>query len=261
MRRFEDRIVMITGAAHGIGLGIAERLTGEGAAVAVADVDAAAGERAAARLAADGARAVAVTCDVTSGESVAAAVAAVVARFGRLDVLVNNAGGGLNLPDLDELTDDDWHRQIDVTLMGVVRCVRAAMPHLIGSPHGGSVVTVGSINGLAPFGSVAYSAAKAGLRNLTENLASRCAADGVRFNLVAPGTTRTRAWDDQPDTLDRIAATIPLGRIGRPDDIAAAVAFLASADAAWITGVTLPVDGGALLNAGRVFRDFAGPAR
>ncbi|MDF5755663.1 SDR family NAD(P)-dependent oxidoreductase [Spongiactinospora sp. TRM90649] len=258
MRRFDGRVVMVTGAARGIGLGIVERLTSEGAAVAVADLDIEAGRAVAERLTGEGRKAVAVTCDVTSPESVAATVGEVVERLGRPDVLVNNAGGGLSLPDFDELTTGDWHRQLDVTLMGAVHCVQAALPHLSASPYGGAVVSVGSINGLAPFGSLAYSAGKAGLVNLTQNLAARYARRGVRFNVVTPGTTRTRAWDDQPDALERIEPTIPLGRIGRPADIAAAVAFLASDDAAWITGVTLPVDGGALLGAGRAFQNTDG---
>ncbi|GAA5044918.1 NAD(P)-dependent dehydrogenase (short-subunit alcohol dehydrogenase family) [Thermocatellispora tengchongensis] len=258
MRRLEERVAVVTGAAHGIGRGIAERLAAEGAAVAVADIDGEAGERVAQGLAAQGARAVAVACDVTSREDVERAVGSVVDRFGGLDVLVNNAGGGRSLPEFEDLDTEDWHRQGDLTLLGAVHCVRAALPHLIASRHGGRVVTVGSINALAPFGSVPYSAYKAGLISLTQNLAARYADRGVRFNLVAPGTVGTRVWEDKPGRLEAIGRTVPLGRVGRPGDIAAAVAFLASDDAEWITGVTLPVDGGALLNAGRLFTAASG---
>jgi NAD(P)-dependent dehydrogenase (short-subunit alcohol dehydrogenase family) len=112
-------------------------------------------------------------------------------------------------------------------------------------------VTIGSINGLVAARSEPYSAAKAGLQNLTINLAARYAASGVRFNLIAPATIRTRVWDDQLAELERMTALYPLGRVGTPDDVAAAVAFLASDDAAWITGIILPVDGG-LLAAGPI---------
>ena len=107
-------------------------------------------------------------------------------------------------------------------------------------------MTIGSVNGLAAFGSHPYSAAKGGLEILTKNLAAEYGRRGLRFNLVAPGTIRTRVWDDQPGALDRLTKLYPLGRVGEPDDIAAAVAFLASDDAAWITGTTLPVEGGIL---------------
>ena len=108
------------------------------------------------------------------------------------------------------------------------------------------MVTIGSINGLVSARSEPYSAAKAGLQNLTLNLAARYGVDGVRFNLIAPATIRTRVWDDQPSELERLRARYPLGRVGTPEDIAAGVAFLASDDAAWITGVVLPIDGGLL---------------
>lgn len=120
------------------------------------------------------------------------------------------------------------------------------------------MVTIGSVNGLASLGSEPYSAAKAGLQNLNANLAAQYGRHGVRFNLVAPGTTRTRAWDGQPDDLAGMSTRCPLGRIGEPDDIAVAVAFLASDDASWITGIVLPVDGGAL--AGGMRRVLTGDA-
>src|SRR5699024_5817728 len=133
-------------------------------------------------------------------------------------------------------------------LTGVMRCIRAAVPHL---RPGGSIVSVSSINALAAFGSEPYSSAKAGLSALTRNLAVDLAHRQVRINVVAPGTVRTRVWDGQAGGADRNAPLIPLGRPGEPEDIAAAITFLASADAAWITGITLPVDGGMLTEIGR----------
>jgi meso-butanediol dehydrogenase / (S,S)-butanediol dehydrogenase / diacetyl reductase len=187
-----------------------------------------------------------VACDVTSRASVDAAIAATVARFGRLDVLVNTAGGDTSEPSFTETDDEIWQRKIDLNLTGVMRCVRAALPHLLDSPHGGSVVTISSVNGISAFGGYAYSAAKAGLELLTKNLAGVYGRRGVRFNVVAPGTIRTRAWDRNLEMLATLQRLYPLGRVGEPEDVAAAVAFLASDDAAWITGVTLPVDGGIL---------------
>ena len=248
MRRFEDRVALITGAAHGIGRATADRIAAEGGCVVVTDVDADAAADAAAKLQAGGARAHAVGCDVTSPEAVRAAVAAVVDRFDRLDVLVSNVGVATDTA-FEDVDDAGWHREVDPTLNGAVRCIQAALPHLLASPAG-AVVMVGSVNGLAGFGNEAYSAAKAGLVSLTQNLALRYGGQGLRFNLVAPATVRTRIWNRRlatdPGVLERMAAHYPLGRVGEPADIAAAIAFLASDDAAWITGTVLRVDGGIL---------------
>lgn len=243
MRRFDERVVLVVGGGHGIGRATVARLSTEGASIVVADLDGEAAEAAAEACRRLGA-AEAVACDVTDAASVDSAVGTAVARFGRLDVLVVSAGGDGTHGTFADTADEIWHSLVDLNLTGVVRCIRAALPHLLTAPDGGAVVTIGSINGLTPFGSEPYSAAKAGLQNLTANLATTYARQGVRFNLVAPGTVRTRAWADRPGALDRLAPRYPLGRVGEPDDIAAAVAFLASDDAAWITGVVLPVDGG-----------------
>lgn len=191
-----------------------------------------------------GAEAMEVACDLTDRASVDAAVGAGVERFGRLDVLVNAAGGDRKHPAFPETQDEAWETLLDLNLTGVVRSIRAALPHLFAAPGGGNVVTIGSVNGLMSFGSEPYSTAKAGLQNLTANLAAQYGGRQVRFNLIAPGTVRTRVWDNQPGALDQLTPGYPLGRVGNPSDIAAAVAFLASDDADWITGVVLPVDGG-----------------
>jgi meso-butanediol dehydrogenase / (S,S)-butanediol dehydrogenase / diacetyl reductase len=245
MRRFEDRVGFVTGAAHGIGAAIAGRLAAEGARLAVADLDENAVQELADRLRDSGTDVLALRCDVTDTDSVAAAVSATHQRFGRLDVLVNNAGGGSGTP-FEQTTDEEWRGQTELNLGGAVRCIRAALAHLVGAPAGGSVVSVSSVNGLTAFGDIAYATAKAGLHNLTANLAAEYGHRGVRFNAVAPGTIRTRVWAGRDDMLDRIAGQLPLRRVGLPADIAAAVAFLASDDAAWITGEVLRVDGGAL---------------
>jgi NAD(P)-dependent dehydrogenase (short-subunit alcohol dehydrogenase family) len=246
MRRFEGHGVLITGAARGIGAATARRLAEEGAQVLVTDVDLAEAEKTAAVIREQGARAEAFLCDVGERPSVEAAVAYAVDTFGSLDVLVNNAYGCTpDAPLFEDEPDEVWARDLDLTLTGAYRCSRAALPHLVASGRG-AIVSIGSVNGLQDFGNHAYSAAKAGLVSLTRTLAGHAAPRGVRVNLVAPGTVRTGGWGSREADLQVAGGLYPLGRVGEPEDIAAAVAFLASRDAAWITGTTLCVDGGLL---------------
>ncbi|MGX8906541.1 SDR family NAD(P)-dependent oxidoreductase [Streptomyces netropsis] len=247
--RFDGYAVMITGAGRGIGEATARRFADEGARVLLTDLDGARAERAAERLRAAGVAAEWLACDVGDRTAVEAAVAHAVALFGRLDILVNNAlSCHPDAPLVEDQPDDTWFKDLDITLTGAFRCVRAAMPHLAAAGGRGSVVNIGSVNGEQDFGNHAYSAAKAGLASLTRTLAGHCAGRGVRVNLVAPGTVHTPNWAGREEALERAAGHYPLGRVGRPEDIAAAVAFLASRDASWITGVTLPVDGGILIS-------------
>ncbi|MFF7162119.1 SDR family NAD(P)-dependent oxidoreductase [Streptomyces sp. NPDC008086] len=242
--RFAEYAVLITGAARGIGAATARRLAEEGARVLVTDRDGREAERTAARLRGHGLVAEALACDVADRASVEAAVAHAVDTFGSLDVLVNSAASCTpDAPLFEDGSDDAWARDLDVTLTGTHRCCRAALPHLAATGHG-AIVNIGSVNALQDFGNHAYSAAKAGLGSLTRTLAGHAAARGVRVNLVTPGTVRTSAWEGRETELDAIRPLYPLGRVGEPEDIAAAVAFLASRDAAWITGTTLTVDGG-----------------
>ncbi|MET7287944.1 SDR family NAD(P)-dependent oxidoreductase [Streptomyces sp. NPDC005573] len=244
LERFAGHGVLVTGAARGIGAAVARRLGQEGARVLVTDQDPPEAERTAAALREQGLTAEALACDVADRASVEAAVAYAVEAFGSLDVLVNCAAHcSPDVPLFEDDPDEHWARDLDVTLTGAYRCCRAALPHLAASGRG-AIVSIGSVNGLQDFGNHAYSAAKAGLGSLTRTLAGHAAARGVRMNLVAPGTVRTSAWEGREKDLDALRALYPLGRIGEPDDIAAAVAFLASRDAAWITGTTLVVDGG-----------------
>ncbi|WUH93153.1 SDR family oxidoreductase [Streptomyces sp. NBC_00433] len=248
--RFEDFGVIVTGGARGIGEATARRFAAEGAGVLIADIDQEGAERTAGSIRAAGGRAEACGCDVADRTSVDAAVARAVEAFGTLDVLVNNAYRcGEHRPDFTDEDDEEWRLDLDVTLVGAVRCTRAALPHLAAAPdRRGAVVNIGSVNGISYFGNHSYSAAKAGLMSLTRTLAVHAAPSGVRVNLIAPGTIRTPAWEGKESVLTAAAPLYPLGRIGEPADIAAAVTFLASRDAAWITGVTLPVDGGILLS-------------
>ncbi|WP_344023263.1 SDR family NAD(P)-dependent oxidoreductase [Streptomyces luteireticuli] len=246
--RFDRWSVLVTGAGRGIGAATARRFAREGAHVLVTDVDGDRAGHAAAGIRAEGGTAEALPCDVADRQAVERAVAHAVATSGRLDVLVNNAlSCGPDPALFEEYPDELWQRDLDITLGGAFRCARAAMPHLAAAGGRGAVVNIGSVNGEQDFGNHAYSAAKAGLASLTRTLAGQAAPRGVRVNLVAPGTVHTPNWDGREEALGRAAPHYPLGRVGRPEDIAAAVAFLASRDAAWITGVTLPVDGGILI--------------
>ncbi|MEU0831610.1 SDR family NAD(P)-dependent oxidoreductase [Streptomyces sp. NPDC005969] len=244
--RFDGYGVLITGAGQGIGAATARRLASEGARVLVTDLDGDRAEHTAAAIRKTGATAEALPCDVGDRAAVEAAVARTVEAFGTLDVLVNNAYRCTpDTPLFEDEPDDVWQGDLDATLTGPYRCSRAALPHLVESGRG-AIVNIGSVNGEQDFGNHAYSAAKAGLGSLTRTLAGHAGPRGVRVNLVAPGTIRTDAWADRADVLDRVSPLYPLGRVGEPDDVAAAVAFLASRDAAWITGTTLRVDGGLL---------------
>lgn len=230
MNRFEGQTALITGAGSGIGAATARRLAAEGAHVLVTDLD----EAAARKVAADLPRATAHRLDITDRASIDRLIGGLPA----LHVLVNNAF----VPFVED-PDDNWRRQLDGTLLGAVHCSGAALPHLADSA--GAIVVIGSVNAEASFGDHAYSAAKAALGSFTRTLAAEAAPKGVRVNQINPGTIATPSWSGREDDLAALAArAYPLGRVGTPDDIAAAVAFLASPDAAWITGTTLRVDGG-----------------
>ncbi|MEO3976195.1 SDR family NAD(P)-dependent oxidoreductase [Streptomyces sp. CAU 1734] len=243
LRRFEGYGALVTGGARGIGEAVTRRLAAEGARVLIADLDEEAGRRTAEDI--EGAES--IRCDVTDRAQVEAAVAYAAERFGTLDVLVNNAFAcSEDAPLLEDQSDELWNRDLDVVLTGAFRCARAAMPLLARSGRG-AVVNIGSVNAEADFGNHAYSAAKAGLASFTRTLAGDAAARGVRVNQINPGTIRTSAWAGKDPVLEALGrGAYPLGRVGEPEDIAGAVAFLASADAGWITGATLRVDGGLL---------------
>jgi NAD(P)-dependent dehydrogenase (short-subunit alcohol dehydrogenase family) len=247
--RFAGAAVIVTGGAHGIGRACAALLAEEGARVAVADLDRTAAQQLATGLAHRDRRHVAVWLDVTEVSSVERAFADVVSELGGIDVLINVAGGDISHGTFEETTDGVWVSMIELNLLGVVRCCRAAIPHLRQSAMGPAIVNVSSVNALAALGSEPYSSAKAGIGALTINLAASLAVDGIRVNTVAPATIRTRNWEGQVGGADRMRHLYPLGRVGEPEDVAAAVAFLASSDAAWITGHTLPVDGGLMTGA------------
>ena len=242
-RRYEDSVVFVSGVSdRGIGGAIVERLSAEGAAVAVTWYQHPP-ERLLRRLSRSGAPHLSVECDVTRQRSVDSAVAACLDRFGRIDVLVNNAGVE-SAAELETVSDYQWLRTLDVNLNGAMRLTRAVLPHL--STQGGVVVSIASV--LAMAGSseyAAYKTSKAGLIGMTQSLALEIACRGQRALCLAPALVHTAmvhkhlaAMTD--DEKRQTEAMHPLG-IGQPQDVASAVAFLASEEARWITGVTLPM--------------------
>ncbi len=250
MADFTGKTVIVTGAGTGIGAATAQRFAKDGANVVLAGRRADKLEALAATLPAE--RTLVHATDVADQAACQALVAAAVARFGGVDVLVNNAGTAAFGSFVDaEITD--WHRISATNIDGVVYCIRAAMPHLIASK--GNIVNVSSVSGLGgDWGLAFYNASKGAVTNLTRALAMEFGSKGVRVNAVNPSLTATdmsASITDNPDLLAKFADRIPLGRAAEPAEIADVIVFLASHDARFVTGVNLPVDGGVTASNGQ----------
>jgi len=245
--RFRDQVVVVTGAAIGIGATMAGMFAREGARVAVLDIDVARLDEVVRGLAAAGAEALAQRCDVTSPADVGRTVDIIVGRWGRLDVLVNNAGGFYKIASIEEIDHDEWEAILRLNLTSVFICSKAVVP-IMKRQGRGRIVNMASIAGRTGNIPTAahYAAAKAGIIGLTRQLAREVAAHGVLVNAVAPGTTATpRVLAARPPEATRaLAAAMPIGRLAEPTDIAEVVLFLASDAARFVTGATLDVNGG-----------------
>jgi NAD(P)-dependent dehydrogenase (short-subunit alcohol dehydrogenase family) len=248
MPSLQGKVAIVTGGAAGIGAAAATALAEEGARVVIVDVQDERGEELAHQLTEKGAVALYVHCDVADDRQVAAMVARTVDAFGHLDVAFNNAGiEGQPAPTAD-CTPDNWARTIAVNLTGVWHCMRHEIPRML-EAGGGSIINCSSVAGLVGSPNVpAYVASKHGVVGLTKTAALEYAETGIRVNAVCPGVIRTEMIDrftaGDPEALEQLAASEPVGRLGTPDEVADAVVWLASDRSSFVTGQALAVDGG-----------------
>lgn len=249
MRRYEGRVVIVTGAARGLGRAMAERFAAEGASLAlcdvVPDVEHITGEA----LGAGGQAVTGMTVDVTDPDAVHGFVDRVMADQGRIDVLVNNAAVAAD-GRVEQLGADGWGRVVDVALNGGFHCTAAVVPHMREAGYG-RILSVSSMCRNGCFGAANYSAAKAGLVGLTRTVALETARHGITANVVAPGPFEAPMLGQIPRAAaDRLVGMVPMRRPGRPEELADAAAFLCAEQAGFITGAVLAVDGGAGLLGG-----------
>lgn len=242
---FEGKSVVVTGAASGIGRATAVHLGGLGAQVVVADVDEQGGEVTVEAVAAAGGRASFVRCDVTDPDSVNGMVAFAVGTFGGLDLAVNNAGIAHEPQDLHELPVEEFDKVLAVDLRGTFLCLKAELPVMLEAGHG-VIVNMASNAGVKNAPSMAgYTAAKHGVVGLTKNAALQYARRNIRINAICPGTVLTEGLASYPpETQAEWGKLVPLGRLGTPDEIAQAIAFLLSEQSSFVTGAMLLADGG-----------------
>ncbi|MCC2959388.1 glucose 1-dehydrogenase [Massilia sp. IC2-278] len=250
MNRFNDKTVLVTGAASGIGLAAARRFLDEGARVVMLDIDEAELKEAAARLPQD--RVLVQVGDTADRQTAVAAVKAAVERFGGLHILVNNAGMAVE-GDITQTSEEDFERVMAVNVAGYFHMAKAAMPELVKTK--GSIVMTSSVSGLGgDWNMFAYNTSKGAVSNMVRAMAMDAGKDGVRVNAVNPSFTKTGMTEDMvsdPELVAKFRERMPLGAPEDPEGVAAAMAFLASEDARLITGVNLPVDAGLMASNGQ----------
>ncbi|WP_409319741.1 SDR family NAD(P)-dependent oxidoreductase [Pseudomonas putida] len=246
MNRFENKVAIVTGGAGGIGSAIAERLASEGATVVVSDINLQAAQEIAQQIAGSGGKATALAADIGSGEACRGLVESVVEQFGRIDILVNNAGINRR-GNLLALSEDDWHTSFAINLDSMFHLCRAVLPIMIDN-GAGAIVNTASQWGLYPApGHIAYNVTKAAVASFTQNLARDYAPQNIRVNAVCPGEIHTPMLEAgvlrSGRTIADLDRMVPFGRIGKPEEVAALVAFLASDEAAFMCGSLVEITG------------------
>jgi 3-oxoacyl-[acyl-carrier protein] reductase len=253
MPGFQDRVALVTGAAQGIGEGIARRLAAGGARVGVLDLDEDSAAKTASAIRADGGQAIGLAADVSKREDVQAAIDALVEEFGGLHILVNNAGI-IRDNAIRKLTDDDWSLVMDVHLRGAFHCTQIAQKHMVEARFG-RIICLSSTSALGNRGQLNYSTAKMGLQGFVRTAAIELGPFGITANAIAPGfivTAMTKGTAERTgasieDWISFAESTFPVRRAGDPADVANAVAFFAGEEAGYVTGQTIYVDGGSIL--------------
>ena len=260
MQRYAGKNVLISGGGSGIGHAICLRLAAEGANIILIDKDLQGGQAVEQELKLQNTKALFIRADITSEADVEKVHKEATLFFGTIDVLVNNAGAAF-AENYAMTTLENWNQDITLNLTGHYMLTRLFLPDMEAQGKG-AITNISSVNGAQSFGNPAYSAAKAGVISFTQTLAIEYGPKGIRANVVLPGTIETPVWqtrkDSRPEVFELVKGWYPVGRVGRPEDIAAAVAFLSADEASFVNGASLNVDGGLTAGNFRMIKDITG---
>ena len=260
MQRYAGKNVLISGGGSGIGHAICLRLAAEGANIILIDKDLQGGQAVEQELKQQNTKALFIRADITSEDDVEKVHKEATLFFGSIDVLVNNAGAAF-AENYAMTTLENWNQDIALNLTGHYMLTRLFLPDMEAQGKG-AITNISSVNGAQSFGNPAYSAAKAGVISFTQTLAIEYGPKGIRANVVLPGTVETPVWqtrkDSRPEVFELVKGWYPVGRVGRPEDIAAAVAFLSADEASFVNGASLNVDGGLTAGNFRMIKDITG---